>query len=107
MACHRIRFNVSSGQASTRSNGRRLETIALRRGRGAWGGAAGGGGWFRGKLGGPPRDGGGTAFSTKQSNIGVAVASNWFIGGSPRICSMVRRMLVVLYCVDTTAPRRV
>src|ERR1051325_6473548 len=46
-----------------------------------------------------------SGFSVKQSNIGVAVASNWFIGGSPRICSIVRRMLVVLYCVFTTSPR--
>ena len=38
----------------------------------------------------------------KQSNIGVAVASNWFMGGRPRISSIVRRRLVVLYCVLTT-----
>ena len=46
-----------------------------------------------------------SGLSVKQSNIGVALASNWFIGGRPRICSIVRRMLVVLYCVLTTAPR--
>ena len=41
----------------------------------------------------------------KQSNIGVALASNWFITGRPRICSIVRMMLVVLYWVLTTAFR--
>jgi predicted amidohydrolase YtcJ len=45
-----------------------------------------------------------SAVSVKQSNIGVALASNWFIGGMPRICSIVRSRLVVLYCVLTTAP---
>ena len=38
---------------------------------------------------------------------GVAVASNWFIGGSPSISSIVRNRLVWLYCVLTTAPRLV
>ena len=43
--------------------------------------------------------------SAKQSNIGVAVASNWFIGGRPSISSIVRSRLVVLYWVLTTARR--
>ena len=38
-------------------------------------------------------------------NIGSALASNWFIGRSPRICPIVRSTLVVLYCVLTSAPR--
>ena len=44
--------------------------------------------------------------SVKQSRIGRRCASNWFIGGRPRICSIVRSRLIVLYCVLTTAPRR-
>ena len=32
--------------------------------------------------------------SVKQSNIGVAVASIWFIGGKPKINSIVRNKLV-------------
>ena len=32
----------------------------------------------------------------KQLVIGVAEASNWFIGGRPRISSIVRTMLVWL-----------
>ena len=43
----------------------------------------------------------------KHAVIGVAVASIWFIGGRPRISSMVRRRLVWLYWVLTTAARRV
>lgn len=43
--------------------------------------------------------------SWKQSNIGVAEASNWFMGRMPRSCSMVHSRLVVLYWVLTTAPR--
>ena len=43
--------------------------------------------------------------SVKQSNIGVAQASNWFIGDIPKICSIVRSRLVVLYCVEMTAFR--
>ena len=38
--------------------------------------------------------------------MAVAEASNWFMGGSPSISSMVRRRLVVLNWVWTTAPRR-
>ena len=45
--------------------------------------------------------------SWKQSDIGVALASNWFMGFMPSTCSMVRMRLVVLYWVETTAPRRV
>ena len=56
---------------------------------------------------GQSREGPKSPAALKQSNIGVAVASNWFIGGSPRISSIVRRRLVVLYCVLTTAPRLV
>ena len=43
----------------------------------------------------------------KQLAIGVAEASSWFIGGRPRISSIVRTMLVWLYCVLSTrmAPR--
>ncbi len=43
--------------------------------------------------------------AVKQSLIGVAVASSWFIGGRPSINSIVRSRLVWLYCVLTTAPR--
>ena len=45
--------------------------------------------------------------SVKQSDMGVAVASSWFIGGRPSISSIVRRRLVWLYCVLTVTPRRV
>ena len=43
----------------------------------------------------------------KQSVIGVAVASSWFIGGRPSISSIVRIRLVWLYWVLTVTPRRV
>ena len=34
--------------------------------------------------------------SVKASRIGEAAASNWFIGGRPRICSIVLSRLTVL-----------
>ena len=34
-----------------------------------------------------------------EANIGRAAASNWLSGGRPRISSIVRIMLTVLYCV--------
>ena len=37
-----------------------------------------------------------SGWSVKQSNMGVAVASSWFIGGKPRISSIVRTRLVWL-----------
>src|SRR5438874_7012740 len=39
--------------------------------------------------------------------IGRAAASNWLIGGKPRISPIVRNMLAVEYMVESTAPRRV
>src|SRR5437588_12868302 len=40
-----------------------------------------------------------------EFNIGVAAASNWDIGFNPRICSIVRNMLLVEYIVESTVPR--
>ena len=37
----------------------------------------------------------GSALLTKQSNMGNAAASNWLIGGKPRMSSIVRSMLHV------------
>jgi hypothetical protein len=50
-----------------------------------------------------------TAFGVpaKLRYMGVAPASYWVIGGSPRISSIVRIMLAVVYCVLSTIPCRV
>jgi hypothetical protein len=42
-----------------------------------------------------------------DASIGVAAASNWERGGSPRIISMVRTMLLVEYNSLSTKCRRV
>ena len=44
--------------------------------------------------------------SVKDSNIGFAAASNWLSGGKPKISSIVRNMLTVLYCVLSKWLRR-
>jgi hypothetical protein len=86
------RFNVADFSASARSAGSAIDTasgfISSRR-----------------TLAGTATNGVRSGVSVKQSNIGQAAASNTFIGLMPRICSIVRSTLVVLYCVDTTAPR--
>src|SRR5262249_21149418 len=48
----------------------------------------------------------GSGAPTKHAHIGRAAASNWLIGGRPRISSIVRSMLQVEDIADTTAPRR-
>ena len=48
-----------------------------------------------------------SARSVNEANIGVAAASNWLRGGSPRISSIVRIMLTVWYCVLSTTFRLV
>jgi hypothetical protein len=40
--------------------------------------------------------------SVKEAYIGRAAASYWLKGGRPRINSMLRTMLTVLYCVEST-----
>ena len=40
-----------------------------------------------------------SALSVNEANIGRAAASYWLSGGRPRISSIVRIMLTVLYCV--------
>ena len=61
--------------------------------------------WSSGTFAGSAANGVRSGVSVKQSNIGEALASNTFIGRMPRICSIVRSTLVVLYCVDTVTPR--
>ena len=63
--------------------------------------------WSSGNVVGEAVKGVKSGVSVKQSVIGVAVASIWFIGGRPSISSIVRSMLVWLYCVLTTALRLV
>src|SRR5262249_927083 len=46
-----------------------------------------------------------SGLSVKLSNIGRAAASYWDSGGKPRISSIVRTMLTVLYCVLSTNRR--
>ena len=41
----------------------------------------------------------GTTLLANEANIGRAAASYWLNGGNPRISSIVRSMLTVLYCV--------
>src|SRR3989339_1352532 len=48
-----------------------------------------------------------SALAWKQLYIGAAAASNWDMGCSPRISSIVLSMLLVEYIVETTAPRLV
>src|SRR6516225_5927178 len=46
-----------------------------------------------------------SALSVKELDIGRAAASYWLNGGRPRISSIVRIMLTVLYCVLSTKCR--
>jgi hypothetical protein len=104
IARQRMRLNKSSGHWSSFSSGSFAETQASLRSCGR--------NFLRRRF----ISSSGTLFVTasnavksgvlvKQSNIGVAVASIWFIGGRPSINSIVRSRLVWLYCVLTTAPR--
>ena len=45
------------------------------------------------------------ALPVKDRHIGVAAASNWLIGGKPKINSMVRNIDEVEYMVWSTKPR--
>src|SRR5580704_18871448 len=43
-----------------------------------------------------------SGFAVNEAYIGWAAASNWLIGFSPRISSIVRSMLLVEYIVEST-----
>ena len=94
MARQRILLNTSSGQRSTSSNGKRADKSASWRD--VWSAIFLGSGFISSS---------GTRLvtlvkavkagtSVKQSFIGVAVASNSFMGGKPNINSIVRSRLV-------------
>src|SRR5260370_37805309 len=107
MACHRIRLRRSSGQRSAASRGKRAEAYAFFRSNGSEIFFASGFISSSAILFGTEVNAARFGSGLKQSNMGVAVASNTFIGGKPRIHSMVRTRLVWLYCALTTVPRRV
>src|SRR5262245_32554564 len=94
IARQRIRLNTSSGQRSGWASGSRAETYASFRNLESViffgsGFISSNGTLFIAAVKGVI-----SATSVKQSDIGVALASSWFIGGRPRISSIVRNRLV-------------
>ena len=96
-ACHRMRLSVSSSASSTSSSGSferdfgpvplpRIADVGQRRIQSDRAGCCSGTALYGVRSG----------SSVKQLAIGVAEASSWFIGGRPRISSIVRTMLVWL-----------
>src|ERR1017187_3960657 len=101
-----MRFSVSSGHLSASSSGRRAEAYACLRRSGSEIFFGAGFIWSRGMLLVSALNCVRSGVSEKHAVIGVAVASIWFIGGRASINSIVRRTLVWLYWVPTTAARR-